>query len=86
MNIFKKIVSFFNKKDKPPPYKVDLTKVKMSQIDMSVEERIRSRWAKEQWPLMRLGAYECIKKGLPMNSHEIQQQAGLLWKKKNLKD
>jgi hypothetical protein len=34
---------------------------------------------------MRLGALECLKKGLPMNSQEIQQQAGLIWKKKNLK-
>ena len=57
----------------------------MSQIDMTVEERIRSRWPKSQWSLMRLGALECLKKGLPMNSQEIQQQAGHIWKKKNQK-
>ena len=52
---------------------------------MTVEERIRSRWPKSQWSLMRLGALECLKKGLPMNSQEIQQQAGHIWKKKNQK-
>ena len=64
---------------------IDLNTIKMSQIDMTVEERIRSRWPESQWPLMRLGALECLKKGLPMNSQEIQQQAGLIWRESNLK-
>lgn len=70
---------------KKQPTEMDLHAIKMSQIDMTVEERIRSRWPESQWPLMRLGALECLKKGLPLNSQEIQQQAGLIWKKKNLK-
>ena len=64
---------------------IDLYTIKMSQIDMTVEERIRSRWPESQWPLMRLGALECLKKGLPLNSQEIQQQAGLIWRESNLK-
>lgn len=64
---------------------IDLYTIKMSQIDMTVEERIRSRWPESQWSLMRLGALECLKKGLPLNSHEIQQQAGLIWRERNLK-
>ena len=70
---------------KKEPTEIDLYTIKMSQIDMTVEERIRSRWPESQWPLMRLGALECLKKGLPMNSHEIQQQAGLIWRERNLK-
>lgn len=70
---------------KKQPTEIDLNTIKMSQIDMTVEERIRSRWPESQWPLMRLGALECLKKGLPMNSQEIQQQAGLIWRESNLK-
>lgn len=70
---------------KKEPTEIDLYTIKMSQIDMTVEERIRSRWPESQWTLMRLGALECLKKGLPMNSHEIQQQAGLIWRERNLK-
>ena len=70
---------------KKEPTEIDLHTIKMSQIDMTVEERIRSRWPESQWPLMRLGALECLKKGLPMNSQEIQQQAGLIWRESNLK-
>ena len=70
---------------KKQPTEIDLHTIKMSQIDMTVEERIRFRWPESQWPLMRLGALECFKKGLPMNSHEIQQQAGLIWKERNIK-
>lgn len=88
--MFQRIINFistFSKhnKDKQQKAEIDLNTVKMSQIDMTVEERIRSRWPKSQWSLMRLGALECLKKGLPMNSQEIQQQAGHIWKKKNQK-
>lgn len=88
--MFQRIINFistFSKhnKDKQQKAEIDLNTIKMSQIDMTVEERIRSRWPESQWPLMRLGALECLKKGLPLNSHEIQQQAGLIWKKRNLK-
>ena len=84
--MFQRIINFistFSKhnKDKQQKAEIDLNTIKMSQIDMTVEERIRSRWPKSQWSLMRLGALECLKKGLPMNSHEIQQQAGHIWKK-----
>lgn len=89
--MFQRIINFistFSKhnKDKQQKAEIDLNTIKMSQIDMTVEERIRSRWPESQWPLMRLGTLECLKKGLPLNSHEIQQQAGLIWKKRNLKD
>jgi hypothetical protein len=47
---------------KKQPTEIDLNTIKMSQIDMTVEERIRSRWPESQWPLMRLGALECLKK------------------------
>ena len=85
--MFQRIINFistFSKhnKDKQQKAEIDLNTIKMSQIDMTVEERIRSRWPKSQWSLMRLGALECLKKGLPMNSQEIQQQAGHIWKKK----
>jgi hypothetical protein len=88
--MFQRIINFistFSKhnKDKQQKAEIDLNTIKMSQIDMTVEERIRSRWPKSQWSLMRLGALECLKKGLPMNSQEIQQQAGHIWKKKNQK-
>ena len=88
--MFQRIINFistFSKhnKDKQQKADIDLNTIKMSQIDMTVEERIRSRWPKSQWSLMRLGALECLKKGLPMNSQEIQQQAGHIWKKKNQK-
>ena len=88
--MFQRIINFistFSKhnKDKQQKAEIDLNTIKMSQIDITVEERIRSRWPKSQWSLMRLGALECLKKGLPLNSHEIQQQAGLIWKKRNLK-
>lgn len=84
--MFQRIINFistFSKhnKDKQQKADIDLNTIKMSQIDMTVEERIRSRWPKSQWSLMRLGALECLKKGLPMNSQEIQQQAGHIWKK-----
>ncbi|MEE0991122.1 MAG: hypothetical protein UIC45_07365 [Paludibacteraceae bacterium] len=84
--MFQRIINFistFSKhnKDKQHKAEIDLNTIKMSQIDMTVEERIRSRWPKSQWSLMRLGALECLKKGLPMNSQEIQQQAGHIWKK-----
>jgi hypothetical protein len=84
--MFQRIINFistFSKhnKDKQQKAEIDLNTIKMSQIDMTVEERIRSRWPKSQWSLMRLGALECLKKGLPMNSQEIQQQAGHIWKK-----
>ena len=87
--MFQRIINFistFSKhnKDKQQKAEIDLNTIKMSQIDMTVEERIRSRWPKSQWSLMRLGALECLKKGLPMNSHEIQQQAGLIWRERNL--
>lgn len=89
--MFQRIINFistFSKhnKDKQQKAEIDLNTIKMSQIDITVEERIRSRWPKSQWSLMRLGALECLKKGLPLNSQEIQQQAGLIWKKRNLKD
>lgn len=88
--MFQRIINFistFSKhnKDKQQKAEIDLNTIKMSQIDITVEERIRSRWPKSQWSLMRLGALECLKKGLPMNSQEIQQQAGHIWKKKNQK-
>ena len=88
--MFQRIINFistFSKhnKDKQQKAEIDLNTIKMSQIDMTVEERIRSRLPKSQWSLMRLGALECLKKGLPMNSQEIQQQAGHIWKKKNQK-
>lgn len=88
--MFQRIINFistFSKhnKDKQQKAEIDLNTIKMSQIDMTVEERIRSRWPKSQWSLMRLGALECLKKGLPMNSQEIQQQAGHIWKKKSQK-
>lgn len=84
--MFQRIINFistFSKhnKDKQQKAEIDLNTIKMSQIDITVEERIRSRWPKSQWSLMRLGALECLKKGLPMNSQEIQQQAGHIWKK-----
>ena len=84
--MFQRIINFistFSKhnKDRQQKAEIDLNPIKMSQIDMTVEERIRSRWPKSQWSLMRLGALECLKKGLPMNSQEIQQQAGHIWKK-----
>lgn len=88
--MFQRIINFistFSKhnKEKQQKAEIDLNTIKMSQIDITVEERIRSRWPKSQWSLMRLGALECLKKGLPMNSHEIQQQAGLIWKNRNRK-
>jgi hypothetical protein len=88
--MFQRIINFIStfsnhNKDKQQKAEIDLNTIKMSQIDMTVEERIRSRWPKSQWSLMRLGALECLKKGLPMNSQEIQQQAGHIWKKKNQK-
>ena len=78
MNIFKKIVSRFKKKEKPYPYKVDLTKVKASQIDISVEELIRMRFPEDLWEESRTAACECIRLGIALNSHEIQYMAWVL--------
>ena len=78
MNLIRKFLSLFKKKEKPHPYKVDLTKVKASQIDISVEELIRMRFPEELWEESRTAACECIRLGIDLNSHEIQYMAWVL--------
>ena len=78
MNLIRKFLSLFKKKEKTHPYKVDLTKVKASQIDISVEELIRMRFPEDLWMESRTAACECIRLGIYLNSHEIQYTAWVL--------
>lgn len=54
--------------------KVDLSKVMMSQIPITVKEYIETQVEEKYRKLATQAALECLQLGYPMNSGEIQRQ------------